>query len=121
MDLSHIVNQLLFNTVALEIRDKADQLVATGTSFIISHQVADEKEELFLVTNKHVIKGGWFAYFGLTEIDGDKPKIGKPFIIKTDFIEGQFFGHPNPQIDIAVYPLSWQLDFAGKAGIKAYL
>jgi len=121
MDISNLANQLLFNTVALEIHDKADNLIGTGTSFIISHEVAGESEELFLVTNKHVIKGGYYAYFGLTEIIGDKPNIGKPFFIKTDFIEGQFYGHPNSKIDIAVFPLSWQLDLVGKAGMKAYL
>ena len=121
MEVTKLAQQLLFNTVALEIHDKTDKLIGTGTSFIMSHQVDGENEELFLVTNKHVIKGGYYAYFYLTETVGDKPNIGKPFFIKTDFIEGQFYGHPNSDIDIAVFPLSWQLDLVGKSGLKAYL
>src|SRR5262245_20930123 len=120
MDVTFVSQQLLFNTVPLEVHDADDQTVSTGTSFIMSFQQDEDDEELFLVTNKHVLEGGFFAYFYMTEIKDGKPIIGKPFVIKTDFIQSQFHGHPDPAIDIAVYPLSWQLDLIGKSGVKGY-
>jgi hypothetical protein len=120
MDVNFVSQQLLFNTVPLEVHDADDQTISTGTSFIVSFQQDEGAEELFLVTNKHVLEGGFFAYFYMTEIKDGKPVIGKRFVIKTDFIQSQFHGHPDPAIDIAVYPLSWQLALIGKSGVKGY-
>ena len=120
MDVNSLSQQLLFNTVPLEVHDQNERLVGTGTSFIMSYQGDDDTEELFLVTNKHVLEGGFYAHFYLTEIRDGKPVIGKPFAIKTDFIQDQFHGHPDPEVDIAIYPLAWQLDLIGKSGVKGY-
>ena len=96
MNVTFLSQQLLFNTVRLEVHDANDRAISTGTSFIMSFQGAG-REELFLVTNKHVLEGGFFAYFYLTEVNDGKPVIGKPFVIKTDFIQSQFHGHPDPE------------------------
>lgn len=120
MDVNFLSQRLLFNTVPLEVHDENNQIVGTGTSFIMAYQEDGAEEELFLVTNKHVLEGGFSAYFYLTEVQDGKPVIGKPFVIGTDFIQGQFHGHPDPNVDIAINPLTWQLDMIGKSGVKAY-
>lgn len=120
MEIRTITQQLLFNTVLIETKDINDKPLGSGTSFVISHEFEGYGEELFLVTNKHVIKNAFHGYTYFTQLKDGKPDIGNPFFIKSDSVESQFYGHPNEDIDIAISPLSWQLDMIGKSGIKAY-
>lgn len=112
--------QLLFNTVIIEAHDGNNDLIGTGTSFIVSDTYAG-KEELFLVTNKHVIEGATIGYIQFTEIENDMPQIGKIFPVRIDGFQSLFFLHPNTAVDIAVMPISWQLDLIQKDNVKAYL
>lgn len=112
--------KLLFNTVIIETHDSQNNLIGTGTSFIVSDS-QNGKEELFLVTNKHVIEGASIGYITFTEIENDLPQIGKIFPVRIDGFESLFFGHPNPDIDIAIMPISWQLDMIQQDKVKAYL
>jgi len=81
-----------------------------GTSFVVSHNFPDHGEELFIVTNKHVVAGAWIGSFFFTSISDGAPQIGKPIVIRFDAFEPQFHGHPDEDIDICVMPLSWQSD-----------
>lgn len=112
--------QLLFNTVIIEAHDINNALIGSGTSFIVS-DIYNNNEELFLVTNKHVIDGAAIGYITFTEIENDSPQIGKIFPVRIDGFESLFFGHPDPDVDIAVMPISWQLDLIQKDNVKAYL
>lgn len=121
MEIRTVAQQLLFNTVFIETHDKEDNLIGMGTSFIISHNFENHGEELFLVSNKHVIKDAWAGYMYFTHLKGKQPDIGNPFFIKSDLIfEVGWHGHPDDSIDIAIMPLSWQLDLIGKGGSKAF-
>jgi hypothetical protein len=106
--------------VRVETYDAEGIPVGVGTSFIIAHHLEGRGEELFLVSNKHVIEGGKIGYIYFTSIKNEQPDVGNPFFIKIDDFDHQWHGHPLDEIDVAVMPLSWQLDSIGKDGMKAY-
>ncbi len=95
--------QLLFSTVRIETTTK--QGTATGTAFIYNHIIEGERNALFLVTNKHVIEGAGHGKFFFTEAEGGKPKIGARFDIDAEDFESHWFGHSDPDVDLAVLPL----------------
>lgn len=117
-----LAQQLLFSTVRVETTDADEKPLAVGTSFVLAHEFPGRPIELFLITNKHVVSGAatGFIYFTPRAANG-KPEIGKPFFVRVDDFELQWHGHPNPEVDVAVLPLSWQLDLSRKAGSDAYL
>ena len=122
MRVETMTQQLLFNTVLTEVHNQDGDLIGTGTSFALSHTFDGYGEELFLVTNKHVIEGGFTGYLYFTEMKDGQPNIGKPFFIKNDlFFENGWHGHPSPYIDVTVMPISWMLDMIGKGGSVAFL
>jgi S1-C subfamily serine protease len=61
----------------------------------------------FLVTNKHVIKDATQGRFFFTKSAGkeakDGPAIGRVIDIKIDNFEKGWHGHPDPDVDIAVF------------------
>lgn len=120
MKIQTLAQQLLFNTVPIETKDKNGNMLGTGTSFVIAHSFEGHGEELFLVTNKHVIQDAWLGYVYFTHIKGDQPDIGNPFFVEMEGFENQWHGHPAGDIDVAVLPISWQLDLIGKDASKAY-
>ncbi len=122
MRVETTAQQLLFNTVPIEVHNQEGHLIGTGTSFALSHTFPEYGEELFLVTNKHVVKGGFTGYLYFTEIKDGHPNIGKPFFVKNDpYFEIGWHGHPSEDIDITVTPISWMLDMIGKGGSVAFL
>lgn len=58
-------------------------------------------------------------YFTERGVDGE-PRLGEPFFLRNDVFNTQWHGHPNPDIDVAVMPLSWQLSIIENEGKKAY-
>jgi hypothetical protein len=121
MKIKTLAQQLLFNTVRIETFDREQKPVGVGTSFILSHHLGGYGEELFLVTNKHVVENAWTAYMYFTNMKDDKPDIGNPFFIKFDFFEIGCHGHPNEEVDITVTPIGWMLDMIGVDGVSAFL
>jgi hypothetical protein len=121
MEIKTVAQQLLFSTVPIETKDIHDAAIGTGTSFILSHHFPGHGSELFLITNKHVIADAWAGYTYFTSMKDSKPDIGNPFFVKSD--TGYYLGwhgHPSAEVDIAVRPISWELDMIGKADTKAF-
>lgn len=102
MQVNTIAEQLLFTTVRIETTTPDG--TGTGTAFVFNYQ-QEEKQYLFLVTNKHVIRGATNGRFFFTLSDGQSPQIGQRFDIQMSEFEQQWFGHPDPEIDVAVMPL----------------
>jgi hypothetical protein len=114
--------QLLFSTVRIETKSIQGEPVGAGTSFVFSDPDSDLGHELFLVSNKHVIESGWIGYLFFTGRGADgQPILGSPFFLKFDGFSSQWHGHPNPDVDVAVMPLSWQLDLIAKDNQEAFL
>ncbi len=117
MQVTTVAEQLLFTTVRIETATPDGS--GAGTAFIFGVQRA-EKNFLFLVTNKHVINGASTGRFFFTLSDGEHPQIGQRFDIEIDQFEQQWFGHPNPDIDVAALPLGPLLNIIEKAGKKVF-
>jgi hypothetical protein len=115
------VRQLLYTPVRIETKS-SDGTGGAGTSFVFRDAASPPNHQLFLVSNKHVIEGAdeGYLYFAEEGADG-LPKVGEPFFFKSDMFSTQWHGHPNPDIDVAVMPLSWQLDLIARGGKRAFL
>lgn len=113
--------QLLYTSVRIETTMR-DGGKGAGTSFVFEDQASPPGQQLFLVSNKHVIEGVETAHIFFTPKDAmGEPRLGEPFIIKNDMFSMQWHGHPDENVDVAVMPLSWQLDMFAKSGQTAYL
>ncbi len=56
MKVETIAEQLLFTTIMIEGYN-ANGSKSIGTRFIFNHAKIDNEENLFLITNRHVIEG----------------------------------------------------------------
>ncbi len=106
--------QLFFVTVRIETEK------GLGTGFIVHHKWTEGKEGLFLVTNKHVVSGTKNGCFSFLQSDGTVPLLGQKYDIEVDNFEQRWFGHPDPNVDIAVFPLSPILDKIQSRQWKVY-
>lgn len=113
--------QLLYTPVRIEAIDR-DGNVSTGTSFIFQDSASPPTHQLFLVSNKHVIAGAQegYLYFATEGTDG-QPVLGKPFFMHNSLFWMQWHGHPDPNVDVAVMFLSWQLELIARDGSRAFL
>jgi len=114
--------RLLFSTVRIETKSVAGAPVGAGTSFVFCDPDSLTGHELFLVSNKHMIESAWIAYLFFTSCDADcQPSVGSPFFLQLEGFSSLWHGHPDPNVDITVMPLSWQLDLIAKDGKRAFL
>jgi len=121
MEIRTIAQHLLFSTVPVETKDIQNQPMGMGTSFVLSHAFPDHGSELFLVSNKHVVQNAWAGYTYYTTMKDGRPEIGKPFFIKSDTgYHLGWHGHPSDDVDIAIRPISWELELIGKDDTKAF-
>ncbi|HKB58930.1 MAG TPA: serine protease [Gallionellaceae bacterium] len=113
--------QLLYTPIRIEAKDRYGSTSA-GTSFVFQDVASPSEHQLFLVSNKHVVAGAeeGYLYFPTEGSDG-RPVKGKPFFVRNDMFWMQWHGHPDPDVDVAVMPLSWQLDMIARGGTKVFL
>jgi hypothetical protein len=111
MEVESIAEQLYFFTVRIETENIAPdgrQIKGAGTGFILSYG-KDNKEDYFLVTNKHVIDGAKKIHLFFIQGDGKYPLLGKAVSCDIDNPGKVWFYHPDKEIDVAVMPLGWIL------------
>ena len=116
MRIETTAEQLLFATLRIE----ADSQVGTGC--IINHKWAEDKEGLFLITNKHVVEGtsqGRLT-FTLAEPTGWAPALGKSTQVNLSENAWKWTTHPVPNIDIAASPLGSVIEHLGDNGEYVY-
>ena len=110
--------QLFFTTVYLSGKDAA-AATWTGTGFIINYEVASGGLVPVLVTNKHVLDGAVELTVRLVRVGAD----GQPISQATQttlvgFGPSAWFGHPTPEVDVAVLflgPIIQQMQDEGRA------
>jgi hypothetical protein len=113
--------QLLYTAVRLETK-LGDGRAGAGTSFVFRDAASPPGQDLFLVSNKHVVAGAEEAYLYFTERGKDgEPKVGEPFFVNNSMFYLQWHGHPDKDIDVSVMPLSWQLDLIRRGGKEPFL
>lgn len=77
-----------------------------GTGFFFGDvDQATNTGQLFLVTNKHVIKGADSAELHFIAGARGAPLLGREHSVALGDPEQAFKGHPDPEIDIAMMPI----------------
>jgi Trypsin-like peptidase domain len=101
-----LAEQLMHTTVRLECQ-LASGGTSTGTGFFFTFQVNDKQEIPVIITNKHVINGSTKGMFVLTKATpSNEPIIGTYEKIVFDNFESHWIKHPDPDVDLAVFPIA---------------
>ncbi len=99
-----IAEQLFFTTVRIDTIT-ANGAQGSGTGFFFSHKVGEEIFP-FLVTNKHVVAGMREGALSFLQRRDTLPTLGSGFRLRIDDWTQAWFGHPDPNIDIAICPFA---------------
>lgn len=106
MNITSPAEQLLYATVRIET--EADGQRGAGTGFFFAYSEG-QLRHLFIVTNKHVVRGAQTGRLLFTRSDGEQPKIGERVTLTLTDFETRWYGHPDDDVDVAVTPLDWML------------
>jgi hypothetical protein len=113
-----IFENILFTTVRIEAT-LSNNSISTGTGFIFNY-VKNNKQYLFVVTNKHVIKDSIKGKLTFNQSDGEKPILGKVFTIEYPNFEKQWMGPPQQDIDVAIMPFAPVLNELSQRGVQIF-
>ncbi|KAF5430686.1 Trypsin-like peptidase domain-containing protein [Candidatus Methanophagaceae archaeon] len=113
-----IFENILFTTVRIEASLPPNNPI-TGTGFVFKY-VKKDKQYLFVVTNKHVIKNSIKGKLTFNQSDGEKPILGKVFTIEYSNFESQWIGHSQDDIDVAIMPFAPVLNELSNRGIQIF-
>lgn len=81
--------------------------VSTGTGFFFTFRIDENTHIPVIVTNKHVISCSVKGMFVLTKATADgQPAIGSYERIILDRFEKLWVKHPDPNVDLAVFPMA---------------
>jgi hypothetical protein len=96
------LDQLVHMTVRIE----CDSGRSSGTGFIFNFCRQGHRRVPAIVTNKHVIAGASLGAFHMTVAENGEPKYGKHERIVVPDFEARWVKHPNPDVDLAAFPLA---------------
>ncbi|AZD34891.1 hypothetical protein C4K22_2138 [Pseudomonas chlororaphis subsp. aurantiaca] len=122
MQANTLAERLFFTTIRIDTITPEGGC-GSGTGFFFEHDIGDGRKAPFIVTNKHVVlgqKSGQLAF--LKHKDGN-PSLGEGYNLHIGEQEWSaiWFGHPDPDIDIAVCALLPILEHLSKQGVEPYL
>lgn len=110
------LKQLLFSTVRIVADTDQPNKKSVGTGFLIAKKVDDTRQQIFLVTNKHVIAKadntgkivGKFnkASFSFIKNENNNPKLGDSVTINVENITDMFTQYPDESVDLAICNIS---------------
>ncbi|MGF6231144.1 hypothetical protein QFZ27_005099 [Inquilinus ginsengisoli] len=105
MQIKTISEQLFFTTVRIDTAT-AQGALGSGTGFFFAYKIGNG-DALFIVTNKHVVEGMLEGRFSFLKHRGGLPTLGDGFRLDVPPQDwsSMWFGHPDPNIDIAICPL----------------
>jgi hypothetical protein len=104
MQVKTIAEQLFFTTVRIDTIN-ANGGQGSGTGFFFSHTIGNQNYP-FIVTNKHVVMGMREGALSFLQRRDSLPTLGNGFRLRVDEWAKAWFGHPSPDIDIAVCPFA---------------
>lgn len=112
MQVKTIAEQLFFTTVRIDTIATNGGL-GSGTGFFFAHKIGEDKQALFVVTNKHVINGMREGRFSFLKQKDGLPTLGDGFTLNIGQQDwaNMWFGHPDPSVDIAICPLLPLIEF----------
>lgn len=101
-----ISEQLMHSTIRIEILDKQNNTISTGSGFFFSFKFKENQSVLTLVTNKHVVKESNLGKLVFTIAGPDNvPQYGQKFSYLIDSFENAFIPHPDRDVDLCVMPI----------------
>ncbi len=104
MLVESIAEQLFFTTVRVDTVSN-DGLPGAGTAFFFAHKIG-EITYPFIVSNKHVVSGMREGFLTFLQRQENQPLLGKGFRLAILDWQNAWFGHPDPEVDIAVCPFA---------------
>jgi len=114
-----ISEQLLFTTVRIDTVTSSGKKFF-GTGFIVNREREDGKVAFFLVTNKHVIKDSVSGNLTFLAKKNDKPDFDNHIDFHYDNFASTWHGHPEDNVDVAVYPLGRTIKHAKERGTEIF-
>lgn len=106
MQIVSLAENLFFTTVRIDaVTD--DGNASSGTGFLYSHRLSEGKHAIFIVSNKHVVQGMRSGSFTFHTRKNDKPDLGNGFRLNLQNWPDAWYGHPSPDVDIAVTMFVW--------------
>lgn len=110
------LKQLLFCTVRIVADTDDPKKKSVGTGFLIAKKINETQQQIFLVTNKHVIAKaddagkviGKFekGFFSFIKNENNNPKLGDSVTINVNNLTDLFLQHPDKNVDLAIYNIS---------------
>ena len=116
-----IAERLMHTTVRLECL-RSDGRASTGTGFFFSFPLEEGKHIPLIVSNKHVIDTCVQGTFVVTRRGtDDEPIIGTYERLQLNDFESLWIKHPDPNVDLAVFPLAPLMNHAEQTGLKLFV
>jgi hypothetical protein len=116
----NIRDQLVHTTVRIETRGPHGQ--GSGTGFFMNFCVKENSHVSTIVTNKHVIAGVADGKISVTakKRDSGEPDLGNLIAVPVTNFAAQWIFHPDPLVDVAVFPISPLLSFLSERQQEAF-
>ena len=113
-------DQLLHTTILIKCVGQSGEN-SSGTGFMFSFFKQGDTTFPALITNRHVIEGAakGILKFTLAKSDGT-PDIGKSIEFTLDNFSALWIRHPNPLVDLAIFPLGDALTSLRTQGFNLY-
>lgn len=114
------VDQLVHTTIRIETSGSKGQ--GSGTGFFMTLCNDGHRNVPVIVTNKHVIEGAerGVLFFTRSRRDADAPDLGNNLTFTIDGFEQGWLLHPDPDVDLAVYPIGGVLERVASSGEKVF-
>ncbi len=104
MQVESIAEQLFFTTVRIDTVSP-NGASGSGTGFLFFYKRGDTNYP-FVVSNKHVVMGMKEGALTFHQRKDNKPLLGRGFQLKIEDWKDVWFGHPSPDVDIAICPFA---------------
>lgn len=109
------IELLIHSTVRIECNTAKGK--GSGSGYFFAFLEKDNQSIPCIVTNKHVVAGALRGVFHLTIQGSDGlPNLGEYVSFVFDNFEQMWIGHPDPSIDLAIFPIGQLLNSAKEQG-----